>query len=150
MTRALGLALLCAAACTTQRAARINGDAGTCDTTQAPPAGDLPCDVSAVLLARCLPCHQMPPRHHAPFSEMTYEDLLTPFGMTGLVRWQRMAEVIEQGNAPHMPPRALAQLSDSDFATLRGWFGACAPPIAEGSGCDVVDAGPGDIDGGAD
>jgi hypothetical protein len=139
--RALALALVCAAACTTQRAARINGDAGTCDTVDAPKSGDLPCDVAAVLRAKCQPCHQQPPQHHAPFPELTYEDLQTPFGMTGLVRWQRMAEVIEPGNAPHMPPRDQPQLSASDFATLRGWNGACAPPVAQGAGSDHVDGG---------
>jgi hypothetical protein len=131
-----------AAGCTTQRAARINGDAGTCDTADAPKSGDLPCDVAAVLRARCQPCHQQPPKNHAPFPELTYEDLQMPFGITGLVRWQRMAEVIEPGNAPHMPPRDRPQLNPSDFATLRGWFGACAPPLVEGTGCDNVDAGP--------
>jgi hypothetical protein len=72
---------------------------------------------------------------------LTYEDLQTQFGITGLVRWQRMAEVIEPGNAPHMPPRDQPQLTLSDLATLRGWFGACAPPVSEGAGCDNVDGG---------
>jgi hypothetical protein len=127
--------------CTTQRLARIDNDAGGCDPATAPTSGDLPCDVAGVLAAKCWPCHQMPPQHHAPFSELTYEDLVMPLGVTGLVRWQRMAEVIEPGNAPHMPPRDQPQLSDSDFATLRGWFGACAPPLPEGSGCDGLPDG---------
>jgi hypothetical protein len=139
--RALALALVCAAACTTQRAARINGDAGACDTADAPRSGELPCDVAAVLKAKCQPCHQQPPKNHAPFPELTYQDLLMPYGTVGLLRWQRMSEVIEPGNAPHMPPRDQPQLTASDFATLRGWFAACAPPAPEGMGCDVVDGG---------
>jgi uncharacterized membrane protein len=129
--------MLALGACTTQKLARIDNDAGACNIAAAPAVGDLPCDVAAVLQARCQPCHQMPPLHHAPFPELSYEDLMMPYGIAGLVRWQRMAEVIEPGNSPHMPPRDAPQLSDSDFATLRGWFGACAQPLPEGTGCDV-------------
>jgi hypothetical protein len=114
------------------------GDAQVCPSPQ--PTGDLPCDVSAVFQARCQHCHtipRLPPPNNAPFNLRTYEDLTSPFGITDLLRWQRVAQVIEPGNYPHMPPAGQPQLTASDFSTLRGWFAACAPPVPEGTGCDV-------------
>ncbi len=121
-----------------------SGPSGPADGPDAGPAcppgptvGDLPCDVAAVLMARCQTCHRQPPLNHAPWPLLTYEDTQQPFGMTGLRRWQRMAAVIEPDNFPHMPPAGQPQLTDTDFQVLRGWFTACAPPQPEGTGCDV-------------
>jgi hypothetical protein len=103
----------------------------------------LPCDVSAVFQTRCQHCHttpKLPPPNNAPFTLRTYEDLTAPFGITNLRRWQRVAQVIEPGNYPHMPPSTQPQLVASDFSTLRGWFAACAPPVPEGTGCDVSES----------
>jgi hypothetical protein len=117
-----------------------------------PDAGDLPCDVSAVFQARCQHCHTIPkppPPDNAPFPLRAYEDLVAPFGTTGLLRWQRVSQVIEPGNFPHMPPPTQPQLTDSDFATLHAWFMACAPPLREGTGCDIgEDSGAGGDAGG--
>jgi hypothetical protein len=129
--------------CREQRAARLDLDAAA-PCAASPPTGDLPCDVARVLQARCWPCHQEPPRNHAPFSELTYEDLQQPFSRTGLTRWQRMSEVIEPGGAPHMPPRDQPQPTDDELAILRAWFAACAPPAREGDGCDLEDGGAAD------
>jgi hypothetical protein len=129
--------------CQHQRAARVDLDAAAACPV-GPKSGDLPCDVAGVLQARCWPCHQQPPKNHAPFSELTYEDLQQPFSRTGLQRWQRMWEVIEPDGAPHMPPLDQPQLDAPQLATLRAWFAACAPPSAEFAGCDVEDAGTAD------
>jgi hypothetical protein len=72
---------------------------------------------------------------------LTWEDTQKPLGTTGLARWQRISEVIEPNNFPHMPPTGNPQLTDSDLTTMRGWLAACAHPVEEGSGCDTVDAG---------
>jgi hypothetical protein len=126
----------------TGSAADAGGDSQVC---AAPPdAGDLPCNVSAVFQLRCQHCHttpKLPPPDNAPFPLRRYEDLSAPFGTTGLVRWQRVAQVIEPGNFPHMPPPTQPQPTPSDLDTLRTWFAACAPPVPEGTGCDVEDAG---------
>lgn len=107
-----------------------------------PTLGDLPCDVGTVLHDKCQPCHQSPPLSGAKFPLLTYEDTQQPFGTTGKLRWQRMAEVIEPGSVPHMPYRSskypnTPQLTDSELQTLRDWFKACAPPVPEKQGCDV-------------
>jgi hypothetical protein len=87
---------------------------------------------------------RLPPPNNAPFNLRTYEDLTSRFGITDLLRWQRVAQVIEPGNYPHMPPAGQPQLTASDFSTLRGWFAACAPPVPEGTGCDVSEGSASD------
>jgi hypothetical protein len=117
-----------------------------------PPAtGDLPCDVSAVFQMRCQHCHttpKLPPPNNAPFNLRTYEDLTAPFGITDLRRWQRVSQVIEPGNFPHMPPPGQPQLTDSDFTTLHKWFAQCAPAVPEGTGCDVGEGAASDASSG--
>lgn len=111
-----------------------------------PDSGDLPCDVSAVFQTRCQKCHTIPklaPPDNAPFPLRTYEDLATPFGSTGLLRWERVSQVIEPNNFPHMPPPTEPQLTSSDFDTLHAWFDACAPALPEGTGCDVTEGDAG-------
>jgi hypothetical protein len=118
------------------------GDGPTCPAP--PETGDLPCPVSAVFQAKCQHCHtipKLPPPNNAPFPLRTYEDLIAPFGITNLRRWQRVAQVIEPGNFPHMPPPSQPQLMQSDFDTLHAWFMSCAPPLPEGTGCDVSEDG---------
>lgn len=110
----------------------------------APDGGDLPCDVAAVLAAKCQPCHRSPPLNHAPWPLTSYEELSQPWGdfqSTGLLKWQRAAQVTA-GALPHMPPLDHPQLTDRERATLQAWFTSCARPIPEGSGCDLEDAGP--------
>ena len=109
-------------------------EAGECP---GPVTGDLPCEIAAVL-AICQSCHRNPPIRGAPFSFMSYEDTQAVyFGSER--RWQRMAKVIEPTAPLHMPPRTetdIPQLTDAQLNTLRAWFVACAPPLAEGAGCD--------------
>lgn len=114
-----------------------------------PQAGDLPCDVAAVLARSCQPCHQSPTQHGAHFPLLTYEDTQAQFGVAPedggppKRRWQRMSEVIVPGAQPHMPSQvapacngAPCQLVDADRAVLDAWFAACAPPKPEKGGCD--------------
>jgi hypothetical protein len=117
-----------------------SGDACMVVRTSTVHSGDLPCPVAAVLMAKCQPCHQRPPLNGAHFSLFSYEDLEQPFGLTGLLRWQRMAQVIEPDGQPHMPPNTPSlmapQLTEAELATLRGYFAMCAPGLPEGTGCD--------------
>ncbi len=106
-----------------------------------PSSGAFPCDVAAVLAARCQTCHQDPPLNRAPWSLMTYADTRRPFGTAGLLRWQRMAQVIEPDAIPHMPPRSAPQPSATQLATLRDWLAGCAPAAPAGTVCDTSDGG---------
>jgi hypothetical protein len=105
--------------------------------------GDLPDDVNAVLQDKCQPCHQSPPKNHAPFPLLSFEDTQEQFGITTKRKWQRMSEVIEPGAVPHMPYGNAPQLTDAQHATLRAWFAGCAMPIPEGTGHDRSDDGGG-------
>jgi hypothetical protein len=114
--------------------------------TSFPSSGDLPCDVAAVLQGNCQHCHSNPPQNNAPFPEVTFEDLEQPFGTNGLHRWQRMAQVIVPGATPiHMPPPGQPQLTAAQLQTLEAWFAQCAPPAAEGTGCDGTDMSVADM-----
>lgn len=108
-----------------------------------PDAGDLPCDVSAVFQNRCQTCHTSPPQNGAPFPLLTYEDLTSTYS-ADLLRWQRVAQVIEPSSGLHMPPFTQPQLTQSDFDTLHAWFAACALAVPEGTGCDVGEGDAGD------
>ena len=112
--------------------------AQACAAVTGPTVGDLPDDVNTVLRGRCQICHSAPPQNQAPFSLVSYEDTQTPFGITDKRKWQRMAQVIEPDGLPHMPRDGAPQLADSELATLREWFAACAPPIPEGTGHDLA------------
>ncbi len=116
-------------------------DAAAACSATSPEAGDLPCGVSAVFQAKCQPCHTAPPLNGAPFPLRTYEDLVSPFS-DGLLRWQRVAQVIEPSGAPHMPPVVQPQLAPAELDTLHAWFAACAPAVAERTGCDVGEGAP--------
>ena len=121
-------------------------EAATACSPEPADAGDLPCDVAAVLESKCQPCHTSPPANGAPFPLLTYEDLESPYG-AGMLRWQRVAEVVEPDASLHMPPVVQPQPTPAELDTLRAWFGACAPGVAEGSGCDVgEDAGDASVD----
>jgi hypothetical protein len=114
-----------------------SGGAGGAGCGDGPDIGDLPCDVAAILTARCQSCHQNPPQGGAHFPLLTYEDTHRFLGMTGKHVWQRMAEVIEPEGLPHMPYKSAPQLDNAQLTVLRDWFNTCAPPEPETKGCDI-------------
>jgi hypothetical protein len=102
--------------------------------------------VSAVLEAKCQTCHANPPRNHAPFELLDYEDTrradpVPPY--VGQPIWQVMHTVIQPDGVPHMPLSTAPQLTPAEFQTLDGWLAGCATPVPEGTGGDA------DGDGGA-
>lgn len=115
--------------------------APACDPAATPVTGDLPDAVNAVLVDKCQACHTSPPKNHAPWALLSFEETQVRYGITDKKRWQRMAEVIEPGGSPHMPFGDAPQLTPDQLTTLRSWFAGCAMPIAEGTGHDVKDDG---------
>ncbi len=113
-------------------APRDAGPTQACGT--GPSTGDFPCEVGAVIKSRCQPCHQNPPQHGAHFPLLSYADTRQPFNAS-MLRFQRMAQVIEPDFLPHMPPHGAAQPSAAELATLRAWFAACALPGSQDAGC---------------
>jgi hypothetical protein len=94
-----------------------------------------------VLHDKCQTCHTQPLLNGAKKTLLTYEQTQDPFGITSKLYWQRMSEVIEPGAVPHMPFGTAPQLTDAELQTLHGWFGTCALPVAEGTGCDSTPDG---------
>lgn len=105
-----------------------------------PDAGDLPPDV-AMAVGKCQLCHTSPQQNSAPFPLLRYEDFVALYGT--VPRWQVAATMIDPNSIPHMPPFKLAdggsvpQLTQAEHDALAGWFAQCAPPLPEGTGCDV-------------
>jgi uncharacterized membrane protein len=126
----------CAVAATTTSTSDGGGAGGQGSTCSAnAPAGELPCDVEAVLAAKCTTCHAPDELAHsgAPFSLKTYADTQAPFG--GRPRWRRMMEVIEPDAMPHMPYGNAPPLTADENESLDVWFAACAPPRPTGATC---------------
>ncbi len=101
-----------------------------CAETPAPDTGDFPCEVHAVLAARCHECHSDPPTMGAPFPLLTFEDTRPLYGKQ--TRWQAMKAAIESG----FMPLGQEDLAGDERKTMEDWFAACAPP-AEGMGCET-------------
>jgi hypothetical protein len=115
-------------------------DAAACAPN--PPTGDYPLDVATVVHTKCTTCHQSPPKNHAPFSLLTYEDAIQTL-FPGVLRWQEMAYVIQPGASPHMPFGNAPQLTPAEKQTLDDWFAGCARPVPAAAG-NGVDASPDD------
>jgi len=98
---------------------------------------DFPCDVRAVIEAKCQRCHADPPRNRAPFPLMTWEHTRAPYG-TQLV-YEAMLPAIETDFMPLTeldlePP--VQPLTPSEKTTMLTWLEAGALPVA-GDGCSM-------------
>jgi hypothetical protein len=129
--------------------ASSGGDAGDGDAgdggvvlclTPGPLTGDIPCNVFEVMHRTCHACHADPLMEGAPFPLLSYENTQAPYFMTTRV-FQRMNEVIRPGGAPRMPPGN--NLNDQDLKVLGDWLNQCAPPTADGKGCECPAPGMG-------
>ncbi len=95
-----------------------------------------PCEVEAVIQAKCQRCHDQPPKNGAPFPLLTWEDTRGPYG-TKLV-YQAMLPAIETDFMPLTqlkldPP--VEPLTPEEKTLLLDWLAAGAP--AEfGVACD--------------
>jgi hypothetical protein len=92
---------------------------------------------------KCWGCHSDPPKSHAPFPLINYEDVVMPNPLVpGSLRVQTMALVIlpdgqRPANLPHMPFQQAPQLTPEEFSTLSNWLDHCAVPVAEHTGGDL-------------
>ncbi len=123
--------LLLAVACST-------GSTGTAPATA---AGELPCDVAAVLENNCRTCHASPPRFGAPMPLLTLADLRADAKLTkGKKVYEQVGVRIHDDAAP-MPQAPNPRLGASDMATLDAWIAAGAPAGTATSCADNHDAG---------
>jgi hypothetical protein len=116
-------------------AAGGGGGGGAPDCSMTPDTGEFPCDVYAVLKARCHPCHTDPQQRGAPFSLLTYEDTRVPYGSG-----PRAARMLTMVQTNQMPPPSEPRPTAEERATLLGWLGSCAKPAPDGEqGCECTD-----------
>jgi len=94
-----------------------SGVAGAADTGGAPASRSLPCEVQAVLKARCSTCHGSPPANNAPMSLLTWSN------------FQAYAvEIEEKLGAGAMPPPGAPELSTAQLSTLQNYLSLGTPP----------------------
>lgn len=104
---------------------------GMADCSTVPATGDFPCEVHAIIAARCQSCHSDPPMGYTPMPLMTYEQTREDNGY-GTVIWERMGEML---TSESMPPSTATALTAAERQTLLDWVAACAAPAA-GAGCE--------------
>lgn len=109
-----------------------SGGGGMVDCTTVPSTGNFPCEVHAILAAKCQTCHSDPPINYAPMPLMTFEQTREANSF-GEVYWERMEYMV---SADSMPPAAtMNPLTAAEKQTLLDWIAGCAPPAA-GAGCE--------------
>lgn len=97
--------------------------------------GTLPCEVAALLAAKCQTCHSSPPKG-APMPLVTHGDLTKPSAVDPSRTFaQRSLERMKSTVSP-MPPSGASM---ADIATLEAWVNAGAPKGTCGS---APEAGP--------
>lgn len=121
------------------RAPDAGGDAGDADAAPPCPFVDpaivtpsLPCEIDAILEAKCRRCHQDPPQNFAPFPLLTWEH--TQADHNEIPIHQRMFNVVSSGFMPYMgsnPPLdpPVEPLTPQEKATLLDWLDDCGPPV---------------------
>ncbi|MDP3158312.1 MAG: hypothetical protein Q8N23_36905 [Archangium sp.] len=81
----------------------------------------IPCEVDALLTARCRVCHSNPPTQYAPFPLVTQADFQRPFG--GSTVAERAVGAVE---SDFMPLNA-TPLNSAEKTLLIGWLDAGVP-----------------------
>ena len=105
-------------------------------------AGDLPCDVAALLSTHCTSCHGSPPSGNAPMSLNSLATLTAPAtGFPGKTYAQRSL-VRMQDSASPMPPGAGVTVSATELAAFSSWVNAGTPAGTCGPTVDPVFGAP--------
>ncbi len=105
-------------------------------------AGDLPCDVAAVLSTHCTSCHGAPPSGGAPMSLDSLATLTAPAaGFAGQTYAQRSLARIQDTASP-MPPGTTVTVSATEIAAFSAWVNAGTPAGTCGSTVDPVFGAP--------
>jgi hypothetical protein len=78
----------------------------------------LPCDVVAVLKAKCQTCHSNPPQNDAPVPLVSYADVQG--------KASQIAEFID-AQVDYMPPPGAPNLTSPERTTLLNYIGAGLP-----------------------
>lgn len=105
-------------------------------------AGDLPCDVAALLSTHCTSCHGAPPSGGAPMSLNSLAALTAPAsGFAGQTYAQRSLVRMQDPASP-MPPGAGVSVSATEIAAFGAWVNGGTPAGTCGSTVDPVFGAP--------
>jgi hypothetical protein len=118
---------------TSPQAGGAGGEAARAGAPNTTGKVDLPCEVQAIVGARCAACHSNPTQFGATMPLTTAADFRT-FGQRVLVR--------VSDDALPMPPPPNARLADAEIATLKQWIDAGAP---DGT-CSMTEPPPGSVE----
>jgi uncharacterized membrane protein len=116
-------------------------DSGSSADAAAPDAATgayFPCDVEAVLKAKCHTCHGNPRRNDAPFSLTEYADTQRDYG-GGVRIYQLMKNAIESNFMP-LAGSPTGPLTPEQKTTMLSWLTAGAPPAPQP--CSALQAPP--------
>lgn len=94
----------------------------------------IPCEIDAILEAKCRRCHQDPPLNSAPFPLLTWENTQAEYFDKPI--HERMFNAVSTGFMPYMgsnPPLdpPVEPLTESEKTTLLDWLDDCAPPVEQ-------------------
>lgn len=97
-------------------------------------ASDLPCDVAALLSAKCVSCHGAIPAPGVPMSLVTYANLTAPAASdrTKTVAVVAVSRMMDTTNP--MPPLGLPAATTAEVASLQSWIAAGYPKTGCSSG----------------
>lgn len=119
------------------------GSGGSSITSGSGGAGEgLPCDVAAVLTAKCVNCHSSPPVGGAPTALLTYTDLTAPSKSDPTKSMAEVSLARMQSSTSPMPPKPGTPASAAEIASFQAWVVAGTPM----GSCGEVDAGPNPFD----
>ncbi len=113
-----------------------SGGAGDSGPAGQAGAAGLPCEVAALLAARCQSCHGATPVPGVPMSLVTYADLMAPARSNATITVAALAVTRMQSATAPMPPAPAARATSTEIAALQSWNAAGNPQ----TGC-AVDAG---------
>lgn len=138
------LALLVVAGCASSSGGDppAPGPDPTCTVQPAEPGDEYPCDVEAILAAKCRRCHTSTEEldrcypakecERAPFPLLTFADSRQDIG-DGTTPVAHIADAVRTGFMPFQSTRLttpVEPLTESETSTLIDWANACGPPAA--------------------
>lgn len=95
-----------------------------------PQTGDIPCDVHAILVAKCQTCHNADHLNGAPIDLLACERFHEIDCDNQMLRVDKARDYVESGFMPIGP-----DLTAEEKQTLLDWLSACAPCETAGSAC---------------
>jgi hypothetical protein len=108
------------------------GGAGGGEAAGGAASGGLPCEVNALLVARCQQCHSNPPVFGAPMPLVTRADLLAPAPTDATTTVGARSVVRVHDDVKPMPQPPNPRASEAEVAALEAWVSAGMPASSEG------------------